>query len=187
MNIFQIWDSIGRVVPFAVRRDNWGEQYYTVVEKIECFELPYGKAYGYPTVNGKYSTHYEYDKKWRNQKLIPSAGSYQWALVEGADLTSYREGIKAAVSSIKGAYTLASSFYFGKFESSTVAEAFNEQPSYIQWLILNHGQFFLEPATLDYLHTLRPDFKFSIECIKANNDKVDKRLDKSIEKAKSDT
>ena len=34
-NIFQIWDDIGRKVPFAVRRQNWDEKYYAVVEEIE--------------------------------------------------------------------------------------------------------------------------------------------------------
>ena len=80
-NIFQIWDEIGRKTPFAVRRDGWTEQ-YTIVEKVECEKLPYGQAFGFPVENGKPSDHYEYDKKWRETKLIPSCGSYQWTLVE---------------------------------------------------------------------------------------------------------
>lgn len=86
MNIFQIWDSIGRKTPFAVRRENWSAEFYTVVEKIECEKMPYGKAYGYPVSNGKYSSHYEYDKKWRESKLIPCCGCYQWILVEDSEI-----------------------------------------------------------------------------------------------------
>src|ERR1700739_3611616 len=94
-NIFEIWDSIGRKTPFAVRRVNWTEEYYTVVEKIDCTSLPYGNAFGYPTINGKYSDHYDYDKKWRKDKLIPCCGCYQWTLVENADLTNLKEGLAA--------------------------------------------------------------------------------------------
>ena len=173
MNIFEIWDSIGRITPFAVRRDNWGDQYYTVVDKVECPQLPYGKAYGYPTVNGKFSTHYDYDKKWRDEKLIPSAGVYQWSLAEKVDLESYKDGLKANIKTIKESYVLDSIFYFGKYKDSTVEVVFREQPSYIQWLIINHGQFFLEPVTIDYLHTLRDDFRFSEDCLQANILKVE--------------
>lgn len=91
LNIFQIWDSIGRKTPFAVRRDNWSSDYYTVVEAVECDKLPYGKAFGYPTIKGQSSTHYEYDKKWRLEKLIPCCGCYQWTLVENVVLTD-RQG-----------------------------------------------------------------------------------------------
>ncbi|ULQ56233.1 hypothetical protein KJS94_16405 [Flavihumibacter rivuli] len=45
-NIFEIWDSIGRRTPFAVRRDNWNKEYYTIVDKVDCAKLPYGKAFG---------------------------------------------------------------------------------------------------------------------------------------------
>ncbi len=74
-------------MPFAVKRDNWSDEYYTFVEKVECEKLPYGKAFGYATIYGKYSSHYNYDKKWREEKLIPCSGCYQWTLVENADLS----------------------------------------------------------------------------------------------------
>lgn len=86
-NIFQIWDRIGRKTPFAVRRDHWTPEFYTVVERVECEKLPYGKAFGYSTENGNRSNYYEYDKNWRKEMLIPSCGSYQWTLVEDADLS----------------------------------------------------------------------------------------------------
>lgn len=81
-NIFQIWDSIGRKTPFAVRRDSWCKERYAIVERIECTALPYGKAFGYPTYLGDPTDHFDYDRKWQNEKLIPSCGSYQWTLIE---------------------------------------------------------------------------------------------------------
>ena len=81
-NIFEIWDENGRKLPFAVRRDNWTEQYYTVVEEVEIKKWPYGIARGYPTINGHRTNHYNYSSSWRKDRQIPSAGSYQWTLVK---------------------------------------------------------------------------------------------------------
>ena len=171
-NIFQIWDSIGRKTPFAVRRDNWTEDYYTVVENIECENLPYGKAFGYSTINGEYSNHYEYSYKWRSDKIIPCCGCYQWTLVENVDLNKYKEGVDATVKSVKGAFTINSHFYYGKYKDMTVDEVFRMNSGYIEWAVKNNDKFFLSPETLDYLDKLKPDFKFSDEVRKANNEKV---------------
>ncbi|MDO3643852.1 hypothetical protein [Mucilaginibacter sp. L3T2-6] len=81
-NIFQIWDSIGRKTPFAVRRDNWGKEFYAVVDRVECEQLPYGKAFGYSAANGQPNNHFEYFKKWKEERLIPNCGSYQWTLAD---------------------------------------------------------------------------------------------------------
>lgn len=71
-NIFQIWDEIGRKTSFAVRCDNWSKKFYTIVENVEIKKFPYGNAYGLSTVNGVYSNHYEYDSKWRKDKIEKS-------------------------------------------------------------------------------------------------------------------
>lgn len=175
MNIFQIWDIIGRITPFAVRRDNWSEQYYTVVERIECEKLPYGKAFGYPTINGVYSTHYEYDSKWRKDQLIPSAGSYQWTHVENVDLTGYKEGLKATVKTAKGAYTLNSRLYFGKYQGLTVEQIFRENPGYLEWLIVNHKQFFLTSECIDFVAKLQPAYHFSDMALATNIRKIEEK------------
>lgn len=83
-NIIQIWQEIGENVPFAVRNYRWSDQYYTIVEKVEIGKWPYGYAYGYPTINGQYSDHYERNKEWREKRWIPLAGCYQWTFVENA-------------------------------------------------------------------------------------------------------
>ena len=69
-NIFQIWDDIGRKTPFAVRRDNWSKKYYAIVEKVEINKFPYGNAYGFSTINGIYSNHFEHDSKWRIKRIM---------------------------------------------------------------------------------------------------------------------
>jgi len=83
-NIFEIWREIREKVPFGVRNYRWSDEYYAVVEKIEIGKWPYGKAYGYPTINGQYTDHYEWNKRWRQTKQIPLDGCYQWTLVENA-------------------------------------------------------------------------------------------------------
>ncbi|MGB7787489.1 hypothetical protein [Methanoregula sp.] len=116
-NIFQIWKENDEKVPFAVRRRSVSGQYYTVVERIEIKKWPYGDAFGYPTINGQYSGHYEYSKEWRNQKKIPCSGCYQWTLAENVkifqdfsifDLSKSFKAKKIERTSIlekKGAYT----------------------------------------------------------------------------------
>lgn len=72
-NIFEIWDALGRKTPFAVRRNYWAKESYTVVTRIECEKMPYGKAYGWFTKGGRRE----------RDELIKSSGVYQWSLVEG--------------------------------------------------------------------------------------------------------
>lgn len=81
-NIFEIWKENGEKTPFAVRRRNWANQYYTIVTGVVIKKWPYGDAYGYATINGTFSNHYEYDKRWRESGIIPCCGCYQWTLVE---------------------------------------------------------------------------------------------------------
>ena len=81
-NVFQIWDEIGRILPFAVRRANWGERYYAVVEEVEIIKWPYGTARGYATDDGIPSDHFAYNSSWRKDRIFPNAGSYQWYYVE---------------------------------------------------------------------------------------------------------
>jgi hypothetical protein len=85
-NIFEIWKDGGEKLPFAVRREKWDEQFFTVVTGIQIRKWPYGNAYGYPTLNGDYSNHYEYDSQWKNHRIIPCAGCYQWTLVKNVKI-----------------------------------------------------------------------------------------------------
>ena len=86
-NIFQIWkEQVGEKTPFAVRRANWSERFYVVVERVEIGKFPYGKAYGFPVADGRESNHFQYNARWRQDSEIPNAGSYQWELVSAVEL-----------------------------------------------------------------------------------------------------
>ena len=79
-NVFQIYKQVGRV-PFAVARNSWHGNYVAIVTKV----LPngdYGIAYGFPVSNGVPNDFFGSDSKWRNEMVMPNAGSYQWRLVE---------------------------------------------------------------------------------------------------------
>ncbi len=159
-NIFKIWEQIGRITPFAVRRANWGSEYYTVVEKIECEKMPYGKAYGFSTVNGTFTSHYSYDKKWRETQLIPCCGNYQWTLVD--DTMFNIEDIKLLFSLYqKVADRIHSKFYFGKYSGETIENVFIEDPNYIKWAITNIDKFFLDNDVLDYFESVNHNFRFN--------------------------
>ena len=95
-NIFEIWDEIGKKTPFAVRRSNWSPQYYAVVVKVNIKKWPYGDAFGYPSIHGHYTNHYDYDGGWRKRRVIPCCGCFQWTLVERAkiDESDYQQFMK---------------------------------------------------------------------------------------------
>lgn len=173
-NVFQIWDRVGRIVPFAVRRANWSQHYYTVVERIDCDNLPYGKAFGYPTENGQYSTHYEYDNKWRKEQLIPNAGSYQWFLVSNADLSTYRNALPATEPGSKNVFNITSRVFFGKYKDQNVLDIFKTDPGYVDWAIKNISNFVLTNAAFQYLNQYRVDFTFSEEAKQAQFTKLSK-------------
>ncbi len=178
-NIFQIWDRIGRKTPFAVRRENWPVGFYTIVETIECEKMPYGKAFGYPTNNGNYTNHYEYDNRWRKEKLVPCCGCYQWIYEENADLSKYKDGLRATEINIKGAKTIKSIFYFGKYKGEDLNSIFDRDPGYIEWSINNINGFYLSIEVIEYLENKHGNgFKFKAETHKANKEKMPKTTSK---------
>lgn len=172
-NIFQIWDRIGRKVPFAVTRDHWSsDRYCIVVERIECEVMPYGKAFGYSTDNGEYSTYLEYDTKWRKDRQISVAGIYQWSLVENADLASYKKGVTAGEPGMKGVSHIGANLFFGKYKDTDVLGVFKTDPGYIDWALCNITPFVLTEAAFAYLNNYCPDFQFSEEAKQAQTDKL---------------
>lgn len=155
-NIFQIWKEIGKKVPFGVRRDNWSNEYYTIVEKIEIRRWPYGSAFGYPTINGKYSNHYEYSNEWVKAKLIPGAGSYQWTFAPVAKLPEMnKDNIPSQNKKNKklNEFSKTSFFDFGKYKGKTLENIFKENPNYIFWCIRNIPSFYVHTANLKELST----------------------------------
>lgn len=168
LNIFQIWDSLGRITPFAVRRDNWTKEFYTIVERVECEKLPYGKAFGFSVAHGRYSNHYDYEKKWRETGLIPCCGCYQWTLVSDADLSIRRPSPATTKKREDRIKTGASTLRFGKYQGRTVDEIFHLQPSYLAWLIENVPPFMIALPTVEEYEAT--GFRFP-EAAKALNEK----------------
>jgi len=177
-NIFQIWEELGQKTPFAVRRANWGPEFYTVVVQVEIKKFPYGYAYGYPTHNGVYSDHYEYDKYWRERGLIPCGGCYQWTLVPNASFTDCEKFLSRAEkrpenrvfhqSSVKK-YSVDSILEFGKFKGESVKKICESNPSYFEWCINNIDKFCLDSEAMDYISQ---KLKFNEETVQNNARKL---------------
>ncbi|TXJ22297.1 MAG: hypothetical protein E6Q24_21260 [Chitinophagaceae bacterium] len=172
LNIFEIWNAIGRQTPFAVRRDHWSEGQYAVVEKIEIEKWPYGKAYGYPIEEGKHSDRFEYDVNWRATNIIPSSGTYQWSLAENVDINKGKTIAIKRKRSTAVAYSIHTIFNFGKHKGKTVEAAFRLEPSYILWAAVHADNFCLTAETFEALEKTNPNFKFSAEVQKINDQKL---------------
>lgn len=180
LNIFQIWESIGKITPFAVRRDNWIEKYYTIVEKVEIKEMPYGKAYGYTTINGKYSNHYQYSEDWVKDKTIPCAGCYQWTLVENPGLAKPKKENKPEEIIYYQLFTKDSVLHFGKYKEKTIAKIFIEDHSYIEWAIKKIKKFVLTSDTFDFFNNMDENFKFEDSTKKVNDMKIKKSSENKL-------
>ncbi len=75
-NIFKLYTELDKL-PFAASRSNWGDSDYIVVTNI----IPkgnYGTAYGFPVRNGQPNDHFAYHRPWREEMILPNAGSFQW-------------------------------------------------------------------------------------------------------------
>lgn len=73
-NVLQIWDRLGRVLPFAVRRFSWSNRSYFLVKRVVVSKFPYGKVFGDFYRDGAVSK--------RNKNIVLScSGCYQWVSV----------------------------------------------------------------------------------------------------------
>ncbi|ANH80236.1 hypothetical protein A8C56_03885 [Niabella ginsenosidivorans] len=172
LNIFEIWDGIGRQTPFAVRRDHWGEEQHAVVERIECEKLPYGKAFGYPVVNGQNSDRFEYDEQWRNEKLIPCCGCYQWTFIEDAEINKDKKLSDQYRKRLNKALSIFSKLTFGKHKGYTVEQAFLQNNQYIEWALLNVEKFCLTKEAIHLLEGMVAGFKFPDQIKRINDQKL---------------
>lgn len=153
LNVFEIWDANERKVPFVVRRSNWSGQFATVIERIECDKMPYGKAFGYPTTNGRPSNHYQSYAKWRVTREVPNAGSYQWELVD-MKIPNTTEIAKPELPRSGAEVALNSKLGFGKYRGKRISEVLEENPSYIEWASKNVNDFKLDSEVSSQLQAL---------------------------------
>ena len=188
LNIFQLWKENFEKTQFAVRRWNWGEEYYTVVVKVEIKRWPYGIAYGYPTINGVYSDHYEkIYPEWNAIRQIPNAGSYQWEIVEDVNLELFKESfskeefekdlwipsVKKKKKKLKQILNLDSKITFGKHKGDKVIDIINVDYPYIIWCLENIYDFCFSNDAIDIIINENL-FPISEELIKINKNKETK-------------
>lgn len=176
LNIFNIWESIGKKTPFAVRRTHWSNKnIYVIVDKVEPDGKGYGKAYGTPTENGGFCSYWQTDKKWRENRLIPNSGVYGWEYVEGVLLDIKDYNVKKIVVETKnikkpidGIYDIDTNVGFGKYRSLEIGELINLNPNYLIWAIKNIDKFKLSHKAI---HLLCKKIEVKDEVVQMNNKK----------------
>ncbi|SCH67620.1 Uncharacterised protein [uncultured Clostridium sp.] len=158
LNIFNIWESIGRKIPFAVRRTHWANKsIYVIVDRVEPDGKGYGKAYGIPTENGGFCSYWQTDKKWKESRLIPNNGVYGWEYVEGvtleinANLTKAKLETKEIKKPINSIYDVETTIGFGKYRNFEVCDVIDINPNYLIWAIQNIDKFKLSEKAINEL------------------------------------
>lgn len=78
-------------------------------------------------------------------------------------------------------YSLDTEFTFGKYESKTVREILEIQPSYLDWCAINLEHFYISEEVIDEIKATYSDFKISEEGMNklnenTNNGKVNKKI-----------
>lgn len=58
-------------------------------------------------------------------------------------------------------YTLETEFTFGKFRGKTLIDVMNEDPSYLDWCLINLDHFYISNETLEAIRQIKPNFNFS--------------------------
>lgn len=158
LNIFNIWEDIGRKTPFAVRRTHWANRgIYVIIDRVEPDGNGYGKAYGTPTENGGSCSYWQTDKKWKESRLIPNSGVYGWEYVEGVKLEIKGDLIKTNIEtkeiqkSIDDIYDVETIIEFGKYRNFKVRDVIGINPNYLIWAIQNIGRFKLSENAINKL------------------------------------
>lgn len=157
-NIFNIWESIGKKVPFAVRRTHWANKnIYVIVDKVEPDGNGYGKVYGVPTEKGGFCSYWQNDKKWKETRLIPNNGVYGWEYVEGVPLEIKSSLPKVNVENkkiqkpVNSVYDIETTMGFGKYKNLEIGDIININPNYLVWAIQNIDKFKLSEKAINKL------------------------------------
>jgi hypothetical protein len=82
-NVFSLFATRG-ALPFAVSRWNWADSDFAVVTEV----IPkgdYGVARAFPVRDNIPNDHFAYHRPWREDMIMPNAGSYQWRLIDLPD------------------------------------------------------------------------------------------------------
>lgn len=63
-------------------------------------------------------------------------------------------------------YQLHSTLFFGKYKGKPLRTVFEENPSYIDWCLREHGNFCISKAAFRSLKNVNPIYQFSTDAIK---------------------
>ena len=146
-NIFNIYNAIGKRLPFVVKRcvigskgsHDWDYRYSTkgrtyLVERVEQ-RGRYGDAYGKCFVNGEPDDSYRETcyPEYAKDESIPLSGCGEWVLIDvpGVDLNELFPIHKAQ-----------DIMPFGKYKGKTFQEVFETDPNYIKWLSRIYDKYF---------------------------------------------
>ncbi|MGX9757513.1 MULTISPECIES: hypothetical protein [unclassified Clostridioides] len=176
LNIFNIWESIGKKTPFAVKRTNWSNKnIYAIVDKVEPDGNGYGKAYGTPTENGEFCSYWQTDKKWRESRLIPNSGVYSWEYIKDVPLEIKRENsnkktveVDKVEKPVSGIYDIETNIDFGKYRGLEIGKLINLNPNYLIWAIENISKFKL---SCNAINELCKKIEVKNEVVQINNEK----------------
>jgi hypothetical protein len=71
-------------------------------------------------------------------------------------------------------FNLDTQFTFGKHKGKTVAAVLHENPSYLNWCMINLNQFFIADDDLESIVYAKPSFKFTAEAETVRQQKREK-------------
>lgn len=158
-NIFKIYYQIGRALPFEVRRfpdgrvSDWYKSQSVIVTKIHP-RKEYGDAWGYYYRNGKREASYWCKKADSEPQAIPCCGCGGWVLVDviGQPTVEPEKPIEELKYDPYIKLLPDSVLSFGKYKGKTIAEVYQDNPSYLVWAENNISDFWVDWGKLKQLY-----------------------------------
>ncbi|MFH1321915.1 MAG: hypothetical protein ABII90_14845 [Bacteroidota bacterium] len=139
--------------PFAVRRNDWTEDFHVIVENCTIEPLPNGTVSGIPTKNGQ---HYRlfYPRPDHN---ILKCNEKIWNYIDNVDLSYYKNYAAAII------YDVHDRPKWGRYAGFSIEEICQIASSYIEWCIDNlTTNFCLSDKAIDYLTKKGVEFSQNI-------------------------
>lgn len=146
-----IWEAVGGVCPFEVRRYDQGEDASVLVTRI-CK----GVAYGFPLKKGLRERNEWYRPEDAGSVRIPEGGTAIWTLVDmpyddmgkilfrldlNGTIDVKADTAKKAYAAVTEETDSQAVITFGKYRGKTVAEVLKKDPGYISWALENIPAF----------------------------------------------
>lgn len=122
-NIFDIWRSLGKGLPFIVRRNGWFHLSYKVTKVFPKRE--YGEAFGYRLIDGKSEADIPQEEQ------INCCGCGNWELIENLieDVETLQWNCLDANNNLT----------FGKYKGMNTEDVKQRDKDYFKWALANVG------------------------------------------------